>query len=125
MDVCLRSFCVSVVLCVGSGLAKRWSPVQGSYGLCIGSRNRKSGQSWTKGCTAIDEQMNELNMYIAIGCRSQWPRGLRHELSSLARTLGSRVRIPLEAWMSVFILFVLGSGLAMGWSLVQGVLLTV
>jgi hypothetical protein len=34
-------------------------------------------------------------------CRSQWPRGLRHELSSLARTLGSWVRIPLKIWMSV------------------------
>jgi hypothetical protein len=33
--------------------------------------------------------------------RSQWPRGLRHELSSPARTLGSWVRISLEAWMSV------------------------
>jgi hypothetical protein len=34
-------------------------------------------------------------------------RGLRHELSSLAQTLGSWVRIPLKAWMSVcaFILF--------------------
>jgi hypothetical protein len=30
-------------------------------------------------------------------CRSQWPCGLRHELSSLARTLGSWLRIPLEA----------------------------
>jgi hypothetical protein len=27
--------------------------------------------------------------------------GLRPELSSLARTLGSLVRIPLKAWMSV------------------------
>jgi hypothetical protein len=33
--------------------------------------------------------------------RSQWPRSLRHELSSLARTLGSWVRIPLKAWMYV------------------------
>jgi hypothetical protein len=31
----------------------------------------------------------------------QWPRGLKHELSSPALTLGSWVRIPLEAWMSV------------------------
>jgi hypothetical protein len=31
---------------------------------------------------------------------SQWPCGLKHELSSLARTLGSWVRIPLEVWMS-------------------------
>jgi hypothetical protein len=40
----------------------------------------------------------------------QWPRGLRHEPSSPGRTLGSWVRIPLEAWMSVcvysvFVLF--------------------
>jgi hypothetical protein len=34
-------------------------------------------------------------------CRSQWPRGLSHELSSTARTLGSWVRIPRKAWMSV------------------------
>jgi hypothetical protein len=42
--------------------------------------------------------------------RSEWPRGLRHELSSPARTLGSWILIPLEAWMSVcvytvFVLF--------------------
>jgi hypothetical protein len=36
-------------------------------------------------------------------CRSQWQRGLRHELSPPAQTLGSWVRIPLEAWMSVCI----------------------
>jgi hypothetical protein len=29
MDVCLRLFCVCVVLCVGNGLAMGWSPVQG------------------------------------------------------------------------------------------------
>jgi hypothetical protein len=34
-------------------------------------------------------------------CRSRWPRGLRHELSSLARTLRSWVLIPLKIWMSV------------------------
>jgi hypothetical protein len=31
----------------------------------------------------------------------QWQRGLRQELSSLSRTLGSCVRIPLKAWMFV------------------------
>jgi hypothetical protein len=48
--------------------------------------------------------------------RSQWPRGLRHEMSSLARTLGPYVRIQLEAWMSVCVysVFVLGISLAMG-----------
>jgi hypothetical protein len=29
MDVCVRLFCVCVVLCIGSGLATGWSPVQG------------------------------------------------------------------------------------------------
>jgi hypothetical protein len=33
-------------------------------------------------------------------CRSKWPRGLKHEPSSLAITLGSWVSIPLKAWMS-------------------------
>jgi hypothetical protein len=36
--------------------------------------------------------------------RSQWPRGLRHEMSSPARTPGPWVRIPLKAWMFAFIL---------------------
>jgi hypothetical protein len=47
-------------------------------------------------------------------CRSQWPRGLRHELSSPAQTPGSWVQIPLEAWTfvyfcSVFVLSCVGS----------------
>jgi hypothetical protein len=53
---------------------------------------------------------------------TQWPRGLRHELSSLARPLGSWVRIPLRAWMfglcmrlfCVFVVLCLDSGLATG-----------
>jgi hypothetical protein len=62
-------------------------------------------------------------------CWSQWPRGLRYEMSSPAWTLGSWVRISLEAWMfvcvySVFVFSCEVSGLAMGWSLVQGVLPT-
>jgi hypothetical protein len=42
--------------------------------------------------------------HVVYDRRSQWRRGLRHELSSLAWTLGSWVRIPLEAWMSVWVL---------------------
>jgi hypothetical protein len=60
--------------------------------------------------------------------RSQWQRGLRHKLSSLALALGSWVRIPLKAWMSVLCVFVLscaGSGLETGWSPVEGALPTV
>jgi hypothetical protein len=52
----------------------------------------------------------EIRVTIIFQGRSQWPLGLRNELSSLARTLGSRVRIPLKAWISVcvysmFVLF--------------------
>jgi hypothetical protein len=48
----------------------------------------------------------------------------------VARTLGSWVRIPLEAWMSVLVSSVLiltyaGSGLVTGLSPMQGVLLTI
>jgi hypothetical protein len=65
-----------------------------------------------------------------IWCRSQWPRGLRHEMSSPAQPLGSWVRIILEAWMSVCVYSVLllsrvGSGLATGWSPAKEVLPTV
>jgi hypothetical protein len=39
-------------------------------------------------------------------CPSQWPRGLRHEPSSPARTLGSCVRIPLDhGCLCAFILY--------------------
>jgi hypothetical protein len=55
-------------------------------------------------------------------CRSQWPRGLRHVLSSLARMLGVWVRIQHKAWMfgvylcllCVFVVLCLGRGLATG-----------
>jgi hypothetical protein len=52
----------------------------------------------------------QFRVTIASDCRSQWPRGLRHEPSSPARTLESWVRIQFEAWMSVcvysvFVLF--------------------
>jgi hypothetical protein len=55
-------------------------------------------------------------------CRSQWPRGLKHELSSPSRTLGSWVRIPLKVWM--FICVCISSGLATGWYPIQGVIPT-
>jgi hypothetical protein len=62
--------------------------------------------------------------------RSRWPRGLRHELASPAHTLGSWVRIPVKAQMSMCVYSVCavlcaGSGRATGWSPVQGVLPTV
>jgi hypothetical protein len=68
-----------------------------------------------------------LKSNLCVHCRPKWPHGVRREITSLARTLGSWVRITLEAWMSicVYSAFVLGSGLATGWSAVQRVLPTV
>jgi hypothetical protein len=64
--------------------------------------------------------------------RSQWSRALRHEPSSIARTLGSWAQIPLKAWMCVCVrlfcvcvVLCVGSVLATGWSPVQEVLPTV
>jgi hypothetical protein len=43
--------------------------------------------------------------------RSQWPSGLNHEPSSSAQILGLWVRIPLKAWMSVWVYSVLVAAL--------------
>jgi hypothetical protein len=102
----------------------------------------KCGRFWgmKEGCS------NVISCYIFVSCpktyylvraieissRSQWPRRLRHQVSSLARTLGSWVRIPLKAWVSVLCAFILccvvlyvGRGLATGWAPIQGDLPTV
>jgi hypothetical protein len=44
MDVCVRLFCVCVVLCVGGGFATGSSPVQGVLPTVYRLRNWKSGQ---------------------------------------------------------------------------------
>jgi hypothetical protein len=50
---------------------------------------------------------NLYKIWYIYDCRSQRPRGVRHELSSPSQSLGSWVRIPLEAWMSVLCAFIL------------------
>jgi hypothetical protein len=55
MDVCVRLFCVCVVLCAGSGLVTSWSPVQGDLPTLYRLRNWKSGQGPTSGCRATME----------------------------------------------------------------------
>jgi hypothetical protein len=42
-----------------------------------------------------------IRTFFVFSVPCQWPRGLRYEPSSLARTLGSWVRIALEISMSV------------------------
>jgi hypothetical protein len=52
------------------------------------------------GSSLVDYHL-QLQSVICRKRRSRWSRGLRHELSSLARKPGPMVRIPLEAWLSV------------------------
>jgi hypothetical protein len=84
--------------------------------------NHLVGTFWP---SSIHETVKQQEQYHVR--RSQRPRGLRHETSSSALTLGSWGRIPLKVWMSVwvysvFVLSCVGSGLASGWSPFQGVL---
>jgi hypothetical protein len=53
------------------------------------------------------------------------PGRLRYEPSSPARTLGSWIRIPQEAWCLCAFVLCVGGDLGTGWSPVQGVLPTV
>jgi hypothetical protein len=58
-------------------------------------------------------------LWVDVIGRSQWLRGLRNELSPPAGTLGSWIRITLEALMSVCVyslctVVCVGSGLATG-----------
>jgi hypothetical protein len=75
--------------------------------LRYGSQN----DSWDARCNRLRiAELWRIGMGTTIISPSQYPRGLCHEFSSLAGTLGSWVRIPLKAWIfvrvhSVFVLF--------------------
>jgi hypothetical protein len=57
MDVSVRLFCVYVVLCVGSGLATGWSPVQGVLPTVYRIRNLKK-RSMSKGLYSHREKIS-------------------------------------------------------------------
>jgi hypothetical protein len=58
IDPCVYFFiCVCVVLCVGSGLATGWSPVQGV--LCIDYGTVKAAKA-RKGCRTTEEEQHAL-----------------------------------------------------------------
>jgi hypothetical protein len=54
-NVCVRLFCVSVVLCVVGGLATNWCSTQGVLPTVYRIKNRKSGQGPRNVCRTIDE----------------------------------------------------------------------
>jgi hypothetical protein len=78
--------------------------------LCRMKTKSKDGSSEFWNSCARERNRKIENLFVVLPMsehcfifrgRSQWPRGLRHELSSPAPTLRSWVRIPLEAWMFV------------------------
>jgi hypothetical protein len=72
MDVCLRLFCVYVVLSVGSGFATDWFQSKEFYWMCIGLRNWKRGQG-LKSCRVIEREFSNACYYILSWCSSfQW-----------------------------------------------------
>jgi hypothetical protein len=65
-------------------------------------------------CWAQSIHIDKFYLSSRVTCRSQWQRGLRRR-SLAASFAGSRVRIPLGAWMFVvFICCVVGRGLCDG-----------
>lgn len=63
--------------------------------------------------------IKHFNVSIDYCCRLQWPRSLRREMCSPFRRLESWVRVPFEAWVSVYVYYVcvglcVGSVLATG-----------
>jgi hypothetical protein len=57
MDVCMRLFCVRAVLCVGSGLATGWSPVQWVVPIVYKTKKLKKRPRPNKGSRAIDRDI--------------------------------------------------------------------
>jgi hypothetical protein len=73
------------------------------FGAVRGSQPQAATQSIYLHCDLLNSVLLFGLLYSPVSndSRSQWPLGLRHEPSSPAQTLGSWVRNPLEAWMSV------------------------
>jgi hypothetical protein len=58
--------------------------------------------------------MQCLHRILFLRCRSQWPRGLRYELSSLARSNTGILGSNLAQGMDVCVVLCVGRGLATG-----------
>jgi hypothetical protein len=73
-----------------------------------GNEQQQNHRLWWDACRVLDgilhhEILNWNFDKIISKSRSQWPRCLRHDVSSPTQTLGLCVRIPLEAWLSVHV----------------------
>jgi hypothetical protein len=88
MDVCVRLFCVYVVLFVGSGLAKGWFPAQGDLPTVYRIKKLKSCQG-PKGCRAIERERERIDI---LGCRLNiWHTDRYHGVSGLLFIINKRL----------------------------------
>jgi hypothetical protein len=80
------------------------------YNSCNGRNRFYYSLSSRHACACLEASFSSQNgdgargviwEVVIVWGRSQWPCGLRHELSSLAQMLGLWVRIPFKAWISV------------------------
>jgi hypothetical protein len=71
MDICVRLFCFCVVLCVGSGVATGWSPVQGILPTTLGLRNWSETKRFTDalcskvGATGKRERLSKSTKFLS------------------------------------------------------------
>jgi hypothetical protein len=88
MDVCPHLFCVCVVLCLGSGLATGWSPLQGALPTVYRHYETEKTAKVHKGCRVIDKQTNKLRGFSP---QSELYRPSNRRLSAkLVATLADR-----------------------------------
>jgi hypothetical protein len=92
------------------------------------TEQKRNRSVWTfSPITSFRHPSHLYNLYIVL-YRSQWPRGVRHELSSNTGIVGSNLTRCMDVCVrlvGVCVVLCVGSGLATGWSPVQGVLPTV
>jgi hypothetical protein len=70
IDVCVRLYCVCVVLCVGTGLAKGWSPVQGVL-QTVYRINKVKKRSRSKGLWYGPCHISSQN-FLVVACGTVW-----------------------------------------------------
>jgi hypothetical protein len=95
---CLCAF----VLCVGSGLATRWSPVQGVLPTVYRLRNWKSGQGPTKGCRTIDRQIDISRYWYrpTVHLKELQDNKLLNKIHGRMCSRGSRLKSRPRNWLS-------------------------
>jgi hypothetical protein len=68
-DVCARLFCVHAVVCVGTALARGWSPVQGVLPtVYMITKLKESGQGPTKGRRATFSFFDQYSVILLYAC---------------------------------------------------------